>query len=148
MHRIVKLRLSDEIVQITSTFLEDFLRYPIFAQDVENPNAERQFKLFRKFWVQHDLIIFQKYFSQIRLQRIGDMIGCGIPEVESELADMVINGYIYAKINRIASTVNFRKRQNPGDKLDDLNHDLSKMLEKLENTCHLIHKENLKHDIK
>ena len=149
MHRIVKQRLSDEIVFISNNFLEAFLQYPIFANDtIDNPNAEKQFKLFRKYWVQHDLIIFQKYFSQIKLQRISEMIGCAIPEVESELADMVINGYIYAKINRIASTVNFRKRQDTGEKLDDLNHDLSKMLEKLENTCHLIHKENLKYDIK
>ena len=31
----------------------------------------------------------------------------------------VINGYIYAKINRINATVNFRKKQESGDKLDD-----------------------------
>ena len=82
------------------------------------------------------------------MEKIADMVWTKIIEVESELADMVINNYIYAKINRRASTVNFKRRQDTGDKLNDLNSDLTKMLEKLENTCHLIHKENLKYDIK
>ena len=30
-------------------------------------------------------------------------------EIESELADMVVNNYIYAKINRIENIVNLKK---------------------------------------
>lgn len=149
MFTIVKKRLSDEIVYVDDHFLNQFVNYPIFVhEDVNNPNAHRHFKLFRKFWIQHNLIIIEKYFSQVRLERIASMVGTDKNEIESELADMVINNYIYAKINRINSTVIFRKRQDTGDKLNDLNYDLTRMLEKIENTCHLIHKENLKHDIK
>ena len=144
---VVKKRLSDDVVYIDNNFLERFITFPIFANDVY-ANAEKRWKLFRKFWVQHNLVIFEKYFSQVRMEKIASMAGTDIKEVETELADMVINSYIYAKINRIASTVNFRRRQDTGDKLNDLNSDLTRMLEKLENTCHLIHKENLKYDIK
>ena len=69
-------------------------------------------------------------------------------DIETEICDMVINKYIYAKINRINSTVVFKKKQDYSDKLNDLGFDLGKMLEKMEHTCHLIHKENLKYDIK
>jgi 26S proteasome regulatory subunit N5 len=148
MLTIVKRRLSDEIVYVDENFLNSFKNYPIFITDTNNVNAEKHFRLFRKFWIQHDLVIFEKYFSQVRLDRIATMVGTNKDEVETELADMVINNYIYAKINRIEATVNFRKKQDGADKLNDLNHDLTKMLEKLETTCHLIHKENLKHDIK
>jgi len=125
------------------------LKYPIFAKDeLLNPGAERHLQLFRKYWIQHDLGIFQKYFSQVRIERISSMIGINKNEVENEIADMVINNYIFAKINRINQTVNFKKKEDHHDILNDLNFDLAKMLEKIETTCHLIHKENLKHDIK
>ena len=144
---IVKKSLSDDIVFLDTHFLSQFGQYPIFDKNIF-PGYEKHAKLFRKFWIAHNLGIFGKYFSTVRLARVCTMIGTNLDEVETELADMVINNYIYAKINRIAQTVNFRKRQDTGDKLDDLNHDLTRMLEKLETTCHLIHKENLKYDIK
>jgi 26S proteasome regulatory subunit N5 len=148
INEVVKKRLSDDIVFINASFLEKYLKFSIFKRDSDNPNAEKHWNLFRKFWIQHNIVIFERYFSQMSIQKISNMIGIQVKEVESEISDMVINNYIYAKINRIASTVNFRKRQDTGDKLNDLNSDLIRMLEKLETTCHLIHKENLKYDIK
>lgn len=149
MLSVVKKRLSDDLVYIDGNFLGQYANYPIFVKDeVNNPYSEKHFQLFRKYWIQHNVMIFGKYFSQIRLDRMSAMIGINKKEVEGEVADMVINNYIYAKINRISSTVNFRKRQDVNDKLNDLNFDLATMLDKIENTCHLIHKENLKYDIK
>ncbi len=60
---------------------------------------------------------------------------------------MVVNNYIYAKINRIENIVNFQKKIEHHDVLDELNQDLRKMLEGLEQTCHLINKEYLKYNI-
>ena len=68
-------------------------------------------------------------------------------EIDSVLANMVVNNYIYAKINRIENIVNFQKKMEHHDVLDELNYDLRKMLEGLEQTCHLIHKEYLKYGI-
>ncbi len=76
------------------------------------------------------------------------MIAIEVNEVESELADMCINKHIYAKINRISLTANFKHKQDASDKLNEMNFDLGKMLEVIETTCHLIDKENLKYDIK
>lgn len=148
MLKLVALKLSDDVIEISDELLNKFKQYPIFLKDELNLQAEKHFKLFRKYLIQHDLNIFQKYFSQVKLERISSIIKINKSEVEEEIADMVINKYIYAKINRINSIVNFKPKQSANDKLDDLNFDLSKMLEKLENTCHLIHKENLKYDIK
>ena len=60
---------------------------------------------------------------------------------------MVVNNYIYAKINRIENIVNFQKKMEHHDVLDELSYDLGKMLEGLEQTCHLINKEYLKYGI-
>jgi 26S proteasome regulatory subunit N5 len=148
MRLLVTTKLSDEIVKINSDFIPKFSEYPIFKPSEINNKGIHHVHLFRKYLIQHNLIIFQKFFSQIRLQRISNMIGVDINEVENELADMVINGYIWARINRISQTVNFKPKAENADRLNDINYDLNKMLEKIENTCHLIHKENLKHDIK
>ena len=145
---IVSKLLSDDIIYVDNNFLNQFARYPIFIIDELNLNAEKHKIYFRKYLIQHNLVIFQKFFSQVRLERIGILMGINSNEVESEIADMVINNYIYARINRINSTVNFKPKTDHNDKLNDINYDLMKMLEKIETTCHLIHKENLKHDIK
>jgi len=144
MGTLVKIRLSDDIIQVTSEFLNEFAYLKFFQYN----HSENLKSLFRKYLIQHNLGIFQKYFSQVKLIRISDMIAIDIKEVEQELADMCINQYIYAKINRINLTVNFKPKQDAADKLNDMNADLNKMLEVIETTCHLIDKENLKYDIK
>jgi len=144
MQTLVKIRLSDDIIRVTNEFLAEFSNMKIFFNDPHNMNS----MLFRKYLIQHNLGIFQKYFSQVKLQRISEMIAIDVNEVEQELADMCINKHIYAKINRINLTANFKPKQDAADKLNDMNSDLSKMLEVIETTCHLIDKENLKYDIK
>jgi 26S proteasome regulatory subunit N5 len=148
MRLLITAKLSDDIVRINGDFLLKYSNYPIFTVNQGNHRGTHHYSLFRKYLIQHDLIIFQKFFSQVRMSRVSSMVGIDISEVESELADMVINGYIWARINRISQTVNFKPKADTADRLNDINYDLTKMLDKIENTCHLIHKENLKHDIK
>jgi 26S proteasome regulatory subunit N5 len=148
IHSIVTKHLSDDIVPVTDNFFKTYSGYPIFVKDQLNPKADEHLRLFRKYLIQHNLAVYSKYFSQCHLKRISQMIEVDIPEIENEICDMVVNKFIYAKINRISGTVNFKPKQDYGDKLNDLNFDLNKMLEKIETTCHLIHKENLKYEIK
>ena len=138
---IVNTHLSDDIVIINDNLFGNYIKCKIFEEDKE------LLKLFRKYWIQHNLLIFSKFFSKIYLKRISEMTSVSIEEIESELADMVVNNYIYAKINRIENIVNFQKKIEHHDVLDELNYDLGKMLEGLEQTCHLINKEYLKYGI-
>ena len=144
MNTLVKIKLSDDIVRISNEFLNEFSMMKCFVQ---HPTSTHQV-IFRKYLIQHNLGIFQKYFSQVKLQRMAEMISIDVNEVEQELADMCIQKLIFAKINRISLTVNFKPKQDASDKLNDMNFNLHKMLEVIENTCHLIHKENLKYEIK
>ena len=145
---IVQKHLSEDIIPITESLFMIYVNYPIFLKDQSNEKAVEHQKLFRKYLIQHNLTVYQKFFSQISLKRISEMFCVDIPELENEICDMVVNKFIYAKINRITGTVNFKPKQDYSDKLNDLNFDLNKMLEKMETTCHLIHKENLKYEIK
>ena len=139
---IVEKRLSDEIIIINNSLFNKFKDFEIFRQ---NPEL---IKLFRKYWIQHDLSLFEKFFSKIEIKRISEMTCVPIDEIENEIADMVVNNFIFAKINRIEQIVNFRKKTDHHDVLDDFNYDMDNMLKKIEETCHLINKEYLKYGIK
>ncbi len=139
---IVEKRLSDDIILIDNNLFNKYKDYEIFKK---NPDL---IKLFRKHWIQHDLSLFEKFFAKIHIKRINDMTLVPVDEIEKEIADMVVNNYIYAKINRIEKIVNFRKKTDYHDVLDNFNYDMDNMLKKIEETCHLINKEYLKDNIK
>ena len=139
---IVEKRLSDDIILIDNNLFNKYKDYEIFKK---NPEL---IKLFRKHWIQHDLSLFEKFFAKIHIKRINDMTLVPVDEIEKEIADMVVNNYIYAKINRIEKIVNFRKKTDYHDVLDNFNYDMDNMLKKIEETCHLINKEYLKYNIK
>ena len=139
---IVEKRLSDDIILIDNNLFNRFKNFEIFRK---NPEL---IKLFRKYWIQHDLSLFEKFFAKIHLKRMSEMTLIPIDEIETEISDMVVNNYIYARINRIEQIVNFRKKTDHHDVLDNFNYDMDVMLKKIEETCHIINKEYLKHGIK
>ena len=139
---IVEKRLSDEIILIDDNLFSRYKDFEIFKKNAD------LLKLFRKYWIQHDLSLFEKFFGKIHIERISKMTNVPNDEIESELADMVVNNYIFARINRIEKIVNFRKKTDHHDVLDNFNYDMDNMLKKIEETCHLINKEYLKHGIK
>ncbi len=139
---IVEKRLSDEIIIIDNNLFNRFKDYEIFKK---NPEL---IKLFRKYWIQHDLSLFEKFFAKVHIKRISEMTSVPDEEIENEIADMVVNNYIFARIDRIERIVNFRKKTDHHDVLDNFNYDMDNMLKKIEETCHLINKEYLKYGIK
>lgn len=96
--------------------------------------------------VQHNLRVIEKYYSKISLARMSQLIGVSVERTENELGDMVVNGRIAAKINRLAGQVSINKhRAFTNEKLNSWNHDLKTTLDKIETTCHLIDREKVIH---
>ena len=139
---IMEKRLSDDIILIDDNLFTTYKDFEIFKKNSD------LLKLFRKYWIQHNLSLFEKFFGKIHIERISQMTLVPADEIESELADMVVNNYIFARINRIEKIVNFRKKTDHHDVLDNFNYDMDNILKKIEKTCHLINKEYLKHGIK
>ena len=139
---IVEKKLGDDIILIDKILFNKFKEYEIFKKHQE------LIDLFKKYWIQHDLSLFEKFFGKIHIERISQMTLVPVEEIENELADMVVNNYIFAKINRIEKIVNFRKKTDYHDELDNYNYDMNNLLKKIEETCHLINKEYLTYGIK
>jgi len=108
-------------------------------------NKNHLIELIRQL-VQHNLRVIEKYYSRISLERMSQLVGVSVERTENELGDMVVNGRIAAKINRLAGVVTINKRkQFTNEKLNSWNHDLRTTLDKIEQTCHLIDREKVIH---
>ncbi len=57
----------------------------------------------------------------------------------------MVSKAVYAKIDRPAGIINFVKRHEPADVMDQWAHNVGELLELVEKTCHLIARENMVH---
>lgn len=108
-------------------------------------SGEHLDSLFKQI-IQHNLRVIEKYYTRIRLDRLSPLIGVGIDRTEQEIADMVINKRIIAKINRIDGIVKFGKKEFTNDTLNTWNYDIKSLLSKIDTTCHLINRERVVYD--
>jgi len=90
--------------------------------------------------------VIEKYYSRIGLERLSQLVGVSVERAENEIGDMVVNKRILAKINRLAGVVVFQQRHKfTNETLDTWNHDIKTVLDKIEQTCHLINREKVIH---
>jgi hypothetical protein len=71
-------------------------------------------------------------------------LGVSQDRVEAELGDMVVNGRIKARINRLEGIVTFSQRkQFTNERLGNWNESIAEILNKVEQTCHFINREKI-----
>jgi len=87
--------------------------------------------------IQHNIRVIEKYYSKVKLARMANLIGVSFERAEVELADMVVNKRVLAKINRMEGIVTFSKSKFTNDTLNDWNYDIRELLDKIEQTNHL-----------
>lgn len=78
---------------------------------------------------------------------MASLLDLDIPETEKHLSKLVVNKAVYARINRLSGVVVFRKAQTPSDNLNQWSSDIESLLKIVENTCHLIQRENMVHKV-
>jgi len=74
------------------------------------------------------------------------LVGVSVDRAEAEIGDMVVNKRVTAKINRMQGIVVFLKSKFTNDILNDWNYDIRSLLDKIEQTFHLINRENVVHN--
>lgn len=138
LQRFVSKLLTYELMPLNEQEIEQQVRgYTPFSEATENSKAH--FKEFIKQLIQHNLRVIEKYYSKIRISTLSRLIGVPEDRAEQELGDMVVNKRIQAKINRLAWEVTFKKKnQTANEHLDDWNSNIKTLLDKVEQTCHLI----------
>ncbi|KAL2504608.1 26S proteasome non-ATPase regulatory subunit 12A [Abeliophyllum distichum] len=95
--------------------------------------------------IEHNILVVSKYYSQITLNRLADLLCLSIQEAEKHLSDMVVSKALVAKINRPTGIVCFQTAQDSNDILNSWAMNLEKLLDLVEKSCHQIHKETMVH---
>lgn len=96
---------------------------------------------------QHNLQVVSDYYARISMARLAELLALSMAQAEEQLVEMVCSKQLYARIDRPAGIITFSPPKPPEQLLNDWSSDISQLLNLLEGTCHLIHKENMVHRI-
>merc|ERR1711982_270699 len=108
--------------------------------------GDARWAMLKKRIVQHNIKVVSGYYEQVHTQRLCELLRLSEKEVEEELSELVCSKFVFAKIDRPAGTIIFGRKQTPTDRLNEWSDSISKMLDLVENTCHLIQKEQMVHE--
>jgi 26S proteasome regulatory subunit N5 len=98
--------------------------------------------LFRRI-IQHNIQVVALYYTRIHGARLAQLLNLTPDVLEQEIANMVSDGTVFAKIDRPADIVRFQAKQSPESILTDWVGDIDQLLQLVETTTHLIHKEQM-----
>lgn len=97
---------------------------------------------------EHNLRTLSKYFSRIRMERLSQMLDMPMDDTERKLAAMVSDKKaLWAKIDRPAKIVSFQKPKDSNAVLNGWADNVATLLDSVEKTCHLVHRDTMVHDI-
>jgi len=136
----VGLFLKKEIINYPMAGQEELEQIPAFLED---DLKEHWHETFHRRIIQHNIRIVATYYKQIQLGRLAQLLQLEPERLEKEVAAMVSDGAIYAKIDRPKNVIRFSQPKSPEAVLSDWAADIDKMLHLVETTSHLINKENM-----
>lgn len=142
--RLVKMFLREEVMPWPLPMEADIKSHSVFT-DSPFAGGEERWALLKKRVVQHNIKVISNYYEHIHFQRLSELIGMSAKETEAEISELVCSKFVFARINRPAGIVKFGAKQDSTDRLNDWSGSIAKMLDLVENTCHLIQKEQMVH---
>mmetsp|Transcript_9037 Transcript_9037/g.11324 ORF Transcript_9037/g.11324 Transcript_9037/m.11324 type:complete len:469 (+) Transcript_9037:17-1423(+) len=143
--KTINLLLTKEIIPYPMPHQEELQSYDGFITcgEGEEDLIFHWKQTFRARIIQHNVRVAALYYRRIRGGRLAQLLGLTSNELEKEVAAMVSNGDVYAKIDRPNDIIRFKQERNPETVLSDWASDISTLLHLVETTSHLIQKENM-----
>jgi len=148
---VEKLEACQKTIQ--SLLKKEIIAYPLPHQvEMESMNAFTVggndlavywHETFRTRIIQHNIRVASMYYQRIHGSRLAQLIGLSGKELEKEIANMVSNGQVYAKIDRPNDIVRFKQQKGAEAVLSDWASDITTLLNLVDTTSHLIQKENM-----
>jgi len=106
--------------------------------------------VFHERIIEHNVRVAASYYTRIRLSRLAQFLRLSENDTELHISRMVTSTSqepLVAKMDRPAGIIVFGKRKDANMKLTELRGDVSRLLDLVEKTVHLIHKENMMNGI-
>eukprot|EP01127_Copromyxa_protea_P012018 TRINITY_DN308_c0_g2_i1.p1 TRINITY_DN308_c0_g2~~TRINITY_DN308_c0_g2_i1.p1 ORF type:complete len:437 (+),score=117.79 TRINITY_DN308_c0_g2_i1:534-1844(+) len=145
--KLLKSFLTSEVMnwkELESRYRSSLSSLPVFEDMEEGQRLWADLKL---RVIEHNLRVISKYYNRITEKRLAELLDLDIAETEKHLSKLVVNNSVYARINRLSGVVVFKKSQTPSEVLNDWGSNVESLLKIVENTCHLIERENMVHKV-
>ena len=136
----VKCLLKTELISLPFAYQSDLESFQAFSKGDDDITSFWR-KSLRIRIIQHNIRVAAKYYRRIKGQRLAELLGIDTVELEMELSNMVNNRDVFAKVDRPSDIIRFAPSKTPEAILSDWSHDISTLLNLVETTTHLIHKE-------
>lgn len=105
--------------------------------------AFRRWEDFRKRVIEHNVRVIAKYYTRVQFSRLTQLLDLSEDETEKYISELVTAKTIYAKIDRPARLVSFKKPSDADDVLNQWSGNMKSLLGLLERIDHLITKEEM-----
>jgi 26S proteasome regulatory subunit N5 len=132
--------LKKEIISYPTPHQAELENLPAF---LEGDLKQHWHDVFFRRIVQHNIRVVSLYYKRIHGTRLAQLLQLEPAKLEQEIASMVSEGSVYAKMDRPNDIVRFFAPQTPEAILTDWSADIDQLLHLVETTTHLIHKENM-----
>jgi len=143
--QLIKLFLTKEVMSLAAIdkkYKSDLSQLVPFSDPEESKRLWDDFAL---RMIEHNIRVVSVYYNRITMKRLAQLLSLDLNETEKHISRLVVKGAVFTKIDRPHGIVVFKKMEHPSDVLNKWSSDIDSLLKLVENTCHLIHRENMVH---
>lgn len=113
------------------------------TKDEADPQAYTRYEALRHRVIEHNVRVIAKYYTRITFPRLTELLDLSEEETEKYISDLVTKKTVYARIDRPARVVNFEKKRQPDEVLDEWSSSMKSLLGLLERVGHLMQREEM-----
>lgn len=135
INKLITTFLSNDLI---SCNLADWATDTIEIFTTQYVNCEKNLEAFKNQLVQHNLKVVSKFYNRVTLNRLMQLFGVTMKEVEVQLCELITSKQISAKIDRPAGIVYMVEKKKEDEILDEWVHDVGKALDLIDITAGLI----------
>jgi 26S proteasome regulatory subunit N5 len=146
--QLINLFMTKELMrwpQFESIFAPELNKHAFFHEKVEGRTPV--WEDLKKRVVEHNIRVIEGYYRRITMRRLSQLLSLSEAEAEKFISDLVTSKIIYAKIDRPKGIIDFRKRKDANEFLNEWSINVNGLLDLLEKTCHLVQREHMVHKI-
>jgi 26S proteasome regulatory subunit N5 len=150
---LLKRFITIELIRwerLNALYKEEFASHPDFfpSSGAGTGTGSGLWPELHKRVVEHNVRVISTYYTRVTMVRLSELLELKQEEAEKFVSDLVSKKSIFAKIDRPKGIVVFRKTQDPSETLNNWSENVTSLLDLLEKTTHLIHREIMVHNVK
>lgn len=139
---LLRLFMCKELIDFAAMenlYGKELLGFEIFNQS--KAHGKKCWTELKNRVIEHNIRVISNYYTRINLNRLCELLKLPAEQAEEYLSQLANNNALTVKIDRPSGIIHFSTKKAPSDILNDWAFDISKLMNLVNKTCHLINKE-------